>query len=114
MIDELVVEEKPPSPVFDEVEEMRKRSQAAAMQLFKQADADGSGTLDQEEIMELAKKLGHNLNRRQARAAMTQMDEDGDGSAFSTLSRQFPLEFLFISPRFSWIFGRYNMMHMFR
>jgi len=76
-------EDRPPSPpqspVFDEVEEMRKRSEQAARQLFKQADADDSGTLDQEEITELAARLGHNLNRRQARAAMAQMDADGNG-----------------------------------
>ena len=76
-------EERPPSPpqspVFDEVEEMRKRSEQAARKMFTQADADGSGTLDLEEITELAAKLGHNLNRRQARAAMKQMDADGNG-----------------------------------
>eukprot|EP01043_Picozoa_sp_COSAG02_P063014 COSAG02_NODE_8827_length_2430_cov_1.374088_1_plen_718_part_10 len=69
----------PQSPVFDEVEEMRKRSELAARKLFDQADVDGSGTLDQAEITELAAKLGHVLNRRQARAAMAQMDADGNG-----------------------------------
>ena len=76
----LVPEPEPePEPVFDEVEEMRKRSEQAARRLFDEADEDGSGFLDQEEIIGLAARLGHKLNGRQARHAMAQMDEDGNG-----------------------------------
>ena len=69
----------PPPPVAPEVEEMRKRSEQAARKLFDEADEDGSGFLDQEEIIGLAARLGHKLNGRQARHAMAQMDEDGNG-----------------------------------
>jgi hypothetical protein len=47
--------------------------------LFQEADADGSGALDREEIRALARNLGCPLNEESLNAAMAEMDEDGGG-----------------------------------
>ena len=44
--------------------------------LFQEADADGSGGLDSEEIAALARNLGHPLSTDDLAAAMAAMDED--------------------------------------
>ena len=47
--------------------------------LFQEADADGSGALDREEIRALARNLGSPLTEEQLTVAMAEMDEDGGG-----------------------------------
>eukprot|EP01047_Picozoa_sp_COSAG01_P061518 COSAG01_NODE_7699_length_3093_cov_2.049432_2_plen_641_part_01 len=65
--------------VFDEIAEMQRRSKQRARELFHEADLDGSGALELDEIVALAGRFGHKLNRRQAKAAMKKMDADGSG-----------------------------------
>ena len=50
-------------------------------ELFEEFDADGSGFLNQDEVRELAMKLGVQLSDEQAAAAMSEMDPSGDGKA---------------------------------
>ena len=47
--------------------------------LFQEADADGSGALEREEIRALARNLGCPLDEESLNAAMAEMDEDGGG-----------------------------------
>jgi Ca2+-binding EF-hand superfamily protein len=54
---------------------------AAVEKLFEEFDADGSGFLNQDEVRELAMKLGVQLSDEQAAAAMSEMDPSGDGKA---------------------------------
>jgi hypothetical protein len=62
-----------------QLEEMRKRSLKIAREAFERADTDNSGSLDAEEIWVLANQLGHQMTKRQARAAVRGMDNDGNG-----------------------------------
>ena len=48
--------------------------------LFQEADADGSGALDREEIRALSRNLGCPLNGNELNAALKEMDEDGGGT----------------------------------
>ena len=48
--------------------------------LFQEADADGSGGLDRDEIRALARSLGNPLSEEELSVAMREMDEDGGGS----------------------------------
>ena len=48
--------------------------------LFQEADADGSGGLDRDEIRALARSLGNPLSEEELNVAMREMDEDGGGS----------------------------------
>ena len=50
-----------------------------AEQLFAEVDEDGSGTLDAEEVQQLASRLGLKLDRVAAKEAMDVMDADGGG-----------------------------------
>jgi hypothetical protein len=65
--------------VRDDVVEMRRRSEQQARAMFQEADLDGDGSLQLEEVVALAARFGHALSERQGRAAMRQMDRDGDG-----------------------------------
>lgn len=48
--------------------------------LFQEADADGSGGLDHEEVATLARNLGRPLSEQELNEAMEEMDEDGGGT----------------------------------
>jgi septal ring factor EnvC (AmiA/AmiB activator) len=48
-------------------------------ELFDEIDADGGGTLDKQEIKQLADKLGVAMTRRELDQAMAEMDADGSG-----------------------------------
>ena len=50
-----------------------------AEQLFAEVDEDGSGTLDAEEVQQLASRLGLKLDRVAAKEAMDVMDAAGGG-----------------------------------
>lgn len=50
-----------------------------ARQLFHEIDADGGGTLDRDEIRQLARRLGKRLSDKQLNEAMMAMDADGSG-----------------------------------
>ena len=50
-----------------------------ARKLFKEIDADGGGTLDRDEIRQLARRLGKRLSDKQLNEAMMAMDADGSG-----------------------------------
>ena len=45
-------------------------------ELFLEMDDSGDGVLDQPEILALSIQLGHRLNARELKEAMTAMDED--------------------------------------
>jgi hypothetical protein len=49
-------------------------------ELFMMLDTDGSDTLDEGEVCELAKSLGKVLDDAGVRAAMAEMDRDGSGA----------------------------------
>ena len=49
-----------------------------ARQLFEQIDVDGSGSLDREELADLAERLGAALKPAELDEAMAEMDENGD------------------------------------
>jgi hypothetical protein len=48
--------------------------------LFCEADADGSGGLDRDEVKTLARQLGYPLSAVELDEAMTEMDSDGGGA----------------------------------
>eukprot|EP01052_Picozoa_sp_SAG31_P037281 SAG31_NODE_4791_length_2954_cov_2.206305_4_plen_201_part_00 len=48
--------------------------------LFQEADADGSGGLDRDEVAALARNLGRPLSEGELNEAMAEMDEDGGGT----------------------------------
>eukprot|EP01051_Picozoa_sp_SAG22_P023230 SAG22_NODE_5905_length_933_cov_1.426859_1_plen_110_part_10 len=48
--------------------------------LFQEADADGSGGLDKDEVAALARNLGRPLSEQELDEAMAEMDEDGGGT----------------------------------
>ena len=48
--------------------------------LFCEADADGSGGLDRDEVKTLARQLGYPLSAVELDEAMAEMDTDGGGS----------------------------------
>ena len=64
-------------------EEERKRAleerRKAAKKLFDETDVDGNGTLDVEELHELAKQMGVNLTLEQAQQAFDEIDTDDSG-----------------------------------
>ena len=49
-------------------------------ELFEQMDVDGSGGLDEQELMELMEGLGQKLDREGAARLMAEMDDDGNGT----------------------------------
>ena len=51
----------------------------AAKKMFEETDTDGNGTLDVEELQELAKRMGVDLTLEQAHLAFSDIDEDGSG-----------------------------------
>lgn len=61
------------------LEEVRQTHEIMLRQLFNKFDNDGGGTLDREEIGALAKGIGHKLTAKELDAAMTEMDQDGEG-----------------------------------
>ena len=69
------------SALPSELSEIGRRDalRAEAEQLFAEVDEDGSGTLDAEEVQQLASRLGLKLDRVAAKAAMDVMDADGGG-----------------------------------
>ena len=54
-------------------------SREQLMELFNEIDADGGGTLDRQEIKQLADKLGVAMTKRELDQAMAEMDKDGGG-----------------------------------
>jgi Ca2+-binding EF-hand superfamily protein len=48
--------------------------------LFCEADADGSGGLDRDEVKTLARQLGYPLSAVELDEAMAEMDTDGGGT----------------------------------
>ena len=64
-------------------EEQRKLALAerrkAAQKLFDETDVDGNGTLDVEELHDLAKQMGVNLTLEQAQQAFDEIDTDTSG-----------------------------------
>ena len=46
---------------------------------FQKFDLDGNGTMDSEELRNLSKVLGHNLNDEQLVEAMRDLDMNNDG-----------------------------------
>ncbi len=63
--------------------EERKRAleerREAARKMFEETDADGNGTLDVEELHELAKTMGVDLTLEQAQSAFSDIDQNGSG-----------------------------------
>ena len=49
------------------------------MEMFRQLDADGSGTVTREEFLEGCKSVGFELSRVQAELVFSQLDADGSG-----------------------------------
>ena len=70
---EMGAPEPEPEP---ELDENWHRAQA----MFRMVDADGSGSLDREEVRVLGEQLGTPLVQSELDAAMRAMDEDGSGS----------------------------------
>ena len=77
------------SALPSELSEIGRRDalRAEAEQLFAEVDEDGSGTLDAEEVQQLASRLGLKLDRVAAKEAMDVMDADGGGDARSVRGR---------------------------
>jgi len=48
-------------------------------EVFTEMDTDGTGTLDQDELSELARSMGKVFSKREMGEAMRQMDADGSG-----------------------------------
>jgi Ca2+-binding EF-hand superfamily protein len=75
----------PPPPPETELErnmrlaEEEAERQREARQLFDEIDEDGGGTLDRDEIKQLAKKLGKKISEKQLSEAMLEMDADSSG-----------------------------------
>ena len=75
----------PPPPPETELErnmrlaEEEADRQRKARQLFDELDEDGGGTLDRDEIKQLAKRLGKKISEKQLSEAMLEMDADGSG-----------------------------------
>lgn len=66
----------------EEAEERRRKAEErrqTARKLFEETDTDGNGTLDVEELHELAKTMGVGLTFAQAEKAFADIDEDGSG-----------------------------------
>ena len=64
----------------DSRSDAQKERSARAERLFKDLDADSSGTLDRAELQALALALGTTLSDREISEAMAKVDKDGDGS----------------------------------
>ena len=58
---------------------MEREMESRLRRKFRKLDADGSGALDQDEVMRLIEAMGVSLSKRQTAAAMVVMDNDGDG-----------------------------------
>ncbi|KAL4168362.1 hypothetical protein KRP22_011764 [Phytophthora ramorum] len=61
-----------------EHEAQQQREKKIAV-LFKTFDTDGSGLLDEHELLQLTKALGHEMDAAQIRRMMKVMDSSGDG-----------------------------------
>ncbi|KAG1691128.1 hypothetical protein DVH05_027203 [Phytophthora capsici] len=61
-----------------EHEAQQQREKKVAV-LFKTFDTDGSGVLDEEELLQVTKALGHEMDRAQVTRMMKAMDSSGDG-----------------------------------
>ena len=48
--------------------------------LFKQADKDGSGSLEKNEVRRLMKQMGKNLSKAEFEVAFSKIDVDGSGA----------------------------------
>eukprot|EP00644_Phytophthora_capsici_P005134 jgi/Phyca11/96923/e_gw1.1.1555.1 len=59
--------------------EVKEASQKKVAVLFKTFDTDGSGVLDEEELLQVTKALGHEMDRAQVTRMMKAMDSSGDG-----------------------------------
>ena len=59
--------------------EMEREVERRLKRKFKKLDADGSGSLDAEEILRLIESMGVSLNKRQLKKAMEAMDADQSG-----------------------------------
>jgi len=60
-------------------EEARQWGDLSTEEIFHKIDADGSGTLDREEVARLAAALGCVLTERQHEEMFSEMDKDGNG-----------------------------------
>jgi calmodulin len=75
----------PPPPPETELErnlrlaDEEAERQREARQVFDEIDEDGGGSLDRDEIKQLAKKLGKRISEKQLNEAMQEMDADGSG-----------------------------------
>ena len=58
---------------------LSRREEDAIRAAFDEADEDGSGELDVEEIGEMLRKMGRVLSQRELEGAMAEMDLDGSG-----------------------------------
>ena len=59
--------------------DMAMHTEEELREVFNLLDKDGSGSLDREEIVDLASRLGKHLTSDQLDEAMLEMDEDGGG-----------------------------------
>ena len=62
-----------------QAEQIRLEQEREARMLFDEIDTDENGTLDVEELTELAKSVGVELTAKQADKAFTDLDTDGSG-----------------------------------
>ena len=80
----------------------RAAATGIAQDRFKQADADTSGTVDVNELEEIAEALGHKLSPQQLRRVVDEVDVDGNGELdceFSTSHLSLLVIFRFHSDR---------------
>ncbi|KAF4315469.1 hypothetical protein G195_009682 [Phytophthora kernoviae 00238/432] len=59
--------------------EAQKQREKKISVLFKTFDADGSGLLDEQELLQLTKALGHDMDAAQVNRMIRVMDASGDG-----------------------------------
>ena len=76
MMAEMARDPNAPSPKVGKIANPNKKN---LRRLFTQLDVDGSGTLDENEVVALAAAGGKKMSRRQLADAMREMDEDGSG-----------------------------------
>eukprot|EP01047_Picozoa_sp_COSAG01_P002020 COSAG01_NODE_50_length_31487_cov_90.470243_22_plen_723_part_00 len=62
-----------------DVEQLNYYKLKDAKTMFKEVDVDNSGYLDEEEVVDLCRKMGKKLNRKAIQAAMQEMDSDNSG-----------------------------------
>jgi hypothetical protein len=62
-----------------DVEQLNYYKLKDAKTMFEEVDVDNSGYLDEEEVVDLCRKMGKKLNRKAIQAAMQEMDSDNSG-----------------------------------